>query len=286
MKKTKKGIAFLGGMAAVFLLFTGIVMKTKAEGTATASVTIWFTESIDSDAVDSIQREITISDFVKTGEGTDNVSYSGTIDLTKENITYEYNSSEDIRNIISWYGMGDEGIVPISSTFSLSDVSVEEADGVYCIILYAVYGNTILINYDNNAAYMGLENSRVVSKYYPQTDASENEKMINLPASPSELSNEFVLDGYEFKGWGETDSGEVEIKEITLGYGQNTKLYAHWKDLRPEEDFVTESGQVYLEAGKPYTLGDGTWTVNGGSTNYSGGITFYVTNTGTYTFSK
>ncbi len=271
MKKFKKGIAVLSSMVIVIiLLFPCAVMKAKAEGTATANLTIHFVKSIE----DNVESSTTKTVAVTIGD-----DGTGTIDLTGENITYDKGNG-DTRYVISWYNELKEGI---SSSYNIGPVTAGETKDIE---LYAVYGAAIQISFNNNASYMGAGNPIVITKYYPQKDASQSEETISLPATPAELSSEFVLNGYTFKGWGESDSGDVEISEITLGYGNNKTVYAHWQNQRPQDGTIAEAGQYYLETGKAYTLGDGTWTVNGGTTKYSGGITFYVTTAGNYTFNK
>lgn len=270
MKRFKKGIAVLCSMViAIILLFPCAVMKAKAEETATANLTIHFVESINGNAESSITKTVAIT---IGNDGT------GTIDLAGENITYDKGNG-DIRYVVSWYNESKESI---SSSYNIGAITAGKTKDIE---LYAVYGAAIEISFNNNASYMNAENSIIITKYYPQKDASQTEETISLPATPAELSSEFVFNGYTFKGWGESDSGNVEISEITLGYGSNKTVYAHWQN-QGQQGAILDFGQYYLEAGMPYTLGDGTWTVNGGTTKYSGGITFYVTTAGNYTFSK
>lgn len=269
MKKTKKGLAILCIMAlAMALLFPFAVIKAKAEGTATANLTVHFVDSIENGEESSTTKTVAIT---IGNDGT------GTIDLAGENITYDKGNG-DIRYIVAWYNESRESI---SSSYNIGLV---EADETKDIELYAVYGAAAQISFNNNASYMNAGNSIIVTKFYPQKDASQTEETISLP-NPSELSGEFVLDGYIFKGWGDSESGDVEIDEITLGYGNNRTIYAHWQNQGPQGT-ITDAGQYYLDVGTAYTLGSGTWTVNGDTTTYPGGITFYVANAGTYTFSK
>lgn len=278
MSKTRKNWAIIIVMVfAVSLLLTSVIMKVKAGETATANLTIYFLESIDSNAEDSITKEITITNFVVNDDG----SYSGTINLANENITYEKESG-DTRYVVNWY---NNQKVPISPTFSLESVSVTDSDGVYEITLYAVYGETIQINLNNNADYIGAGESVIVSKYYPQMDSAESSKTITLPTDPSELASNFMIDGYSFIGWGESDSGDVEVNSAELGYGGRQTFYAHWQDIRPQGSIET-AGDYYLEPNIQYILGDGTWTVNGGVTKYPTGTSFYVKKAGTYMLSK
>lgn len=281
MKKIQKKTVFLCVvLLVVTLLLPSVVMKVKASGTATATVSIYFMESLDSDSDPFImEKEVTITDYV---EDNVNGTYNGTISL--DSIKYE-KTPGDIRYIINLYTMQDDMYKPINYQFTLNEVLADRgADNRYYIYLYAVYGQTIKIEYDNNGYYMN--ESRVTeTKYYPQENISETERTIIFP-EPSTLADNFTLNGYVFKGWGETDSGDVEINEITLSYGNSKIMYAHWQDQRPLNGVIAEVGEYYLETGKAYTLGDGTWTVNGDTTKYTGGITFYVTTTGNYTFSR
>ena len=281
MKKIQKKTVFLCVvLLVVTLLLPSVVMKVKASGTATATVSIYFMESLDSDSDPFImEKEVTITDYV---EDNVNGTYNGTISL--DSIKYE-KTPGDIRYIFNLYTMQDDMYKPINYQFTLNEVLADRgADNRYFIELYAVYGQTIKIEYDNNGYYMN-ESQVTETKYYPQENISETERTIIFP-EPSTLADNFTLNGYVFKGWGETDSGDVEINEITLSYGNSKIMYAHWQDQRPLDGVIAEVGEYYLETGKAYTLGDGTWTVNGDTTKYAGGITFYVTTTGNYTFSR
>lgn len=279
MKKIQKKTVFLCVvLLVVTLLLPSVVMKVKASGTATATVSIYFMESLDSDSDPFImEKEVTITDYVQNEDGT----YNGTISL--DSIKYE-KTPGDIRYIFNLYTMQDDMYKPINYQFTLNEVLADGADGIYFIELYAVYGQTIKIEYDNNGYYMN-ESQVTETKYYPQENISETERTIIFP-EPSTLADNFAPNGYVFKGWGETDSGDVEINEITLSNGNSKIMYAHWQDLRPLNGVIAEVGEYYLETDKAYTLGDGTWTVNGDTTKYTGGITFYVTTTGNYTFSR
>lgn len=287
MSKTRKNWAIIIVMVlAVSLLLPSVVMKVKASGTATANLTINFMESIGDNPDGSTNKEVTITNFVSNEESG---TFDGTINLVNENITYEKNSG-DTRYIIEWYTMSEDGTyIPVNSTFSLSEVQVEEGDGVYHITLYAVYGKTIEITFNNNYAnYGGSYNDNIkVSKYYPQSAEGEASKTITLPANPeSEFGAGFMIDGYSFTGWGAKESGETEmVNSATMNYESSTTYYAYWENLRPQGPIV-EAGQYYLEPNTQYILGDGTWTVNGGATEYSGRIGFYVKQSGTYTLSK
>ena len=287
MKRTGKRIAFLCLVIMAAMLFVPILaMKVKASTTQTVTLEIELMESLDSDPYENMQVQVTATNFVDNMDDT----YAGTINLANENITYAKNR-DDVRHIIGWY---NDDYISMDSVISLSDVPVEKGGDAsnpnYTIRLCALYGKTIKIEYDNNAAYMNEYMGTSVTpisaaKYYPQKDASITEETIIFP-NPATLPGDFTINGYTFKGWGEYDSGDVEISEITLRYGDNNKMYAHWLDLRPQENTITGAGQYYLEPGTAYSLGSGSWTVNGGSTKYTGGITFYVNSAGTYTFSK
>ena len=257
-------------------------MNVQANDPVTVTMTIYPMETTNSNAdSQTVKQDFTVTDFVDNG----NNSYSGTINWANANISYVKDSaSGDTRYFVQYKNKSDE-FVPITSEISLSDLNVTNEAGKYTANVYAVYGETIQINLNNNADYIGAGESVIVSKYYPQMDSAESSKTITLPTDPSELASNFMIDGYSFIGWGESDSGDVEVNSAELGYGGRQTFYAHWQDIRPQGSIET-AGDYYLEPNIQYILGDGTWTVNGGVTKYPTGTSFYVKKAGTYMLSK
>ena len=267
----------------VSIFFTCVVMNVQANDPVTVTMTIYPMETTNSNAdSQTVKQDFTVTDFVDNG----NNSYSGTIKWANANISYVKDSaSGDTRYFVQYKNKSDE-FVPITSEILLSDLNVTNEAGKYTANVYAVYGKTIKINFNNNASYLGKGNSVIVAKYYPQTVSTESSQIVTFPTNPSELSSDFMIDGYSFKGWGARESGETEmVSSTTINYGSNENYYAYWQDMRPQGT-IESAGNYYLEQGTSYELGDGTWTVNGGSTKYPGSKVFYVRESGTYMLSK
>ena len=294
MKKIKKKTIILCSVLfIVSLLAAGVVLQVKANGIIKVNVTVKFIESKDSESAESYTKEFTITNFTDNGNG----FYSGTIDLANGNITYEKETG-DTRYVIAWYNSAREYIN--DSTYSFEDEALTYSDdkGVYeGLVIYAEYSKILKINLLNNKYYYSgyTLNNEIVSEYYRQSAAGESSTMISLPSNLEDLTEEFIFDGYEFIGWGKTESGDPNIIKSgsdIIEYPINNaskevSYYAYWQDQRHSPDVpITGAGEYYLEPGTAYFLGSGNWTVNGGSTKYTGGITFYVNSAGYYTFSN
>jgi len=293
MKNKAKSIAFICSMALlVSILIPSVIMKVRASEPITMTIPITFIESVELAGEGIVmEREVSVLDPVQSDDGE---VIGGTINLAEENITY----ADDMTtyNVVAWYTMNEnQGYTQLSTTVSLDDISTIDEAGARNISIFAVLGKSFVIDFNNNKVNYGgysYNDNVVVSKYYPQSADGESSKTVTLPTNPeSELGQEFMIDGYVFKGWGERESGETEmITNPTITYPTDdrtgsTRYYAYWQEIMASGN-IMEAGEYSLGPNTAYTFGEGTWKVNSDTSEYAGGNVFYVKTAGTYTFSK
>ncbi len=195
------------------------------------------------------------------------------------NPTISYNSNEGTGSTVTEYYKKGSKVTLKSTSFTKTGHTLSgwstTPDGS---ISYTI-GQEITLNENLNLYAVWVENKDAVKiTFNPGTGVSGEAKEINLVEGQSVIlpsgNNLWSASNYTFKGWAESDGGEVKYDAgKSYSVSKNINLYAVWEKNKVTVTFISNGGNGSVA---PITVNvGGTVTINGAQTSLTrDGYTF------------